>query len=115
MNSEVTILNRHDFTESLTTEFDNPIANFTLLTPSSGKRIHVKGVYISTESVNDTIKLHFATSIDTVIKIYPLAGITVSGYIPLSLEGQRDEVLSLTATTNPNENYLIIVNYKDET
>ena len=113
MRSQTAILNDRDFTNTFTNEYDNPINQLTIITPTTGKKLVIIGVYISTEATSGTIRLRFNTSANLVAKIYPSAGITVSGYIPLFVEGNVDEVLSMTATTASDENYYIIVNYKE--
>lgn len=111
-SSQTDVLNRQDFEVSFTVEQDSNQTAQTLLTPTSGKSLQIKGVYINTEASSGDIRLYFATSANTVIKTYGATG-PVTGYVPVFIQGQRNEPLKLTDTLGADQNYFILVNYKE--
>ena len=69
------------------------------MTPSSGKKLEIIGVYASTSTVNIDITLDFATSGNIVFKLYTAQKATDSG-IPCHHDGAVDESLRLTCGAN---------------
>lgn len=67
----------------------------TFLTPTSGKKLIIKQVYASTESITVDVTLEFATSSKTIFKLYTAKNQTHTGNI-ICGKGAVDEVLTLT-------------------
>jgi len=112
-DSQTGIANRHDFTHSFTNEYDMNETGETIITPTTGKSLSVKGVYINTEGNSGYIRVYFGTSGDSVFTIYPTAT-PASGYVPVNITGSRDETLKITSTAGNGNNYYVLVNYKEE-
>ena len=111
-DSQTEIANRHDFNSSYTNEFDNNQTAVAIVTPTTGYSLHIKGIYINTEGNSGYIRVYFATSANTIFTIY--AGATpASGYVPVSITGARNETLRLTSTVGKDNNYFLLVNYKE--
>lgn len=111
-DSQTAVANRQDFTVSFTVEADTNQTAKTLITPTAGKSIVVKGYSIVTEGTSGSIRLYFATSANTVGKTYA-ANAPATGYTPVLIQGARNEVLSYTSTFGPDLKYFIVVNYKE--
>ena len=120
LDSLTTISNRRDFTNTFTSEYDEEQSALTIITPTSGKALKITGVYISTEgatTIGQKIRLHFATSGDTVVSLFPSAVTSAPSTIAIDniiVQGAVDEVLSLTTNLGDGKNYFIAVNYREE-
>jgi hypothetical protein len=120
MDSLTTVANRHDFTATFTNEYDGDLTAEAIITPTSGKSLIITGVYISTEgatTIGQKIRLHFATSDNTVVTLFPAAVSNQSSTIEVDsiiVQGAVDEVLSLTTNLGDGKNYYIAVNYREE-
>ena len=110
-DSQTEIQNRHDFNLSFTNEYDTNNTNTTILTPSSGKSLKISGYMINTEGTSGIVKLHFLASANTVGKMFAVNG--NSGYVPIVVQGQRNETLRLTSDLGADQNFYILVNYKE--
>jgi len=111
IRSQTTIANRHDFDTSYTNEFDNNQTGATIITPTSGSKVSVKGIYINTEGNSGYIRVYFGTT-GSIFTIY--AGATpASGYVPVNIDGEVDEVVSVTSTVGAQNNYYLLVNYRE--
>ena len=113
LNSQTTISNKHDWDTSYTNEFDNDQTAATIITPTSGTALNIKGVYINTEGNSGYIRLYMGTSSNTVFTIYA-AATPASGYVPVQINGSRNEVLKITSTVGAASNYFLLVNYKED-
>jgi hypothetical protein len=114
MDSLTTIANRHDATATFTTEYDEDVTAKTIITPTSGKRICVHGVFLSTEgaaSAGAKVRLYFATSADTVASIYVTNAVQNTLIPSVLVEGGIDEPLKMTSTLGAGKNYHFVVNY----
>ena len=107
------IANRHDFDTPFTNEYDKNQTAATIVTPTSGKLLAVKGIYINTEGNSGYIRVYFGTSGNTIHTIYA-AATPASGYVPIVISGARNEVIKLTSTVGDDNNYFIHINYKEE-
>jgi len=120
ISSPEAILERRDFEKTFTNEYDNNQTAATLITPTSGTSLKITGVYIYTEgatTIGQKVRLHFATSGDTVAILYPAAVSNQSSKLEMPsvlIRGAKDEVLSITANLGVDKNYCVIVNYKEE-
>ena len=112
-DSQTFIANRRDFDTSYTNEFDQNQTAAALITPTSGKLLQIVGVYVATEATSGTLRLYMGTSSNTIVQMYASSGDTKAGYIPLSIVGTRNEVLRITSTLGADNNYWILVNYKE--
>ena len=117
IESQTTILNRHSFKKSFTAEFDANQSAAELLAPSSGKTLKITGISIITEASAGGVRLYFGDDeedqVNTVYKLFAATN-PATGYIPLSLKGDRDAPLLMDTDLGPSENYFILVNYSEE-
>lgn len=111
-NSQTDIANRQDFEISFTSEFDTNQSAATIITPTAGKRLSVKGIYINAEAVSGDIRIYFPTSANTIMKSFA-ANTPCTGYVPLFVEGQRNEVIKMTSNLGADQNYFVLINYKE--
>ena len=88
-------VNIQQFLTSFTQDYAGAQTNLTIITPSSGKKLEIIGVYVSTSTVNIDITLDFVTSGNIVFKLYTAQKATDSG-IPCHHDGAVDESLRLT-------------------
>ena len=118
VNSLTQIANKHNFTNTFTNEYDRD-QTITIITPTSGKKIKVTGVYLSTEgatTIGQKIRVYFATSTNTVTSFFPSAVANAASTIEVSniiVTGAVDEVLKLTSNLGDDKNYYIAVNYEE--
>lgn len=90
------------FVEELTTfsaDYSGAQTDQTIITPSTGKKLHISGVYVSTSTINVDITLAFATSGDVIFKLYTAQRASQAG-IPCHHDGAVNEVLKLTCGAN---------------
>ena len=92
-------VNIQQFLSSFAQDYSGAQTNLTIITPSSGKKIEIIGVYTSTSTVNVDVTLDFATSGNIVFKLYTAQKATDSG-IPCHHDGEVDESLRLTCGAN---------------
>ena len=69
----------------------------TVLTPSSGKKIDLRGLYLSTDSTNGTIEATFPTSNILIGKLYCSVRTRVT-LQPIHLQGATDESIQISWT-----------------
>ena len=120
LDSLTTISNRRDFTNTFTSEYDEDQTALAIITPTSGKALKITGVYVSTEgatTIGQKIRLHFATSVDTVASFFPSAVANSPSIVStgdILVQGAVNEPLSLTTNLGDGKNYFISVNYREE-
>src|SRR3990167_11161151 len=90
--SQTAVANSLDYDTSFTAEYDTNQTNLTVITPTSGTRLAIKGVYIGTEASTGSCRLEFGTSADTVHTVFANAQ---PGYVPIIIKGARNEVLRM--------------------
>jgi len=83
--------------------------NTALITPSSGKKISIRDVYVGVNADSGNVECDFATSNIPVLRVYA-AKFKSMEMINTHLEGAVDEPLSITTTTGDNDIF-ISVNY----
>lgn len=110
------IANDHDFDKSLTVEFsENQTAN-VVLTPTTGRSLSVKGIYVGTEATTGNIRIFFTDDEDdqtnTVWRFYAEGG--APGYVPLKINGDQNATLKVTSTLGAAKKYFILINYKED-
>lgn len=110
LESQTTLANRQGFSTTYTNEFDQPKSALTIITPTTGSRISVKGIYVGTNGTTGKVRVYFPTSANTVANIYAADG---GGYIPMIVEGAVNEALKITSTTAAAEPYYVHVNYTE--
>lgn len=102
--------------KTLTVEFDQDQTAAVVLTPTSGKSIAVKGVYVGTESTDGSVRLFFTDDEDdaenTVFKAY--GGDENPGYVPMIITGDKDATLKITSDFGAGDNYFVLVNYDED-
>ena len=108
IDSQTTIANRQDYDHTSTNEFDNDQTSANLITPTSGKGLEIKGVYVSSEATSGYVRL--VLSGDTVATVYCNSQ---SGYIPTYKKGDRNAPLKITSTLGAAKHYFLLVNYKE--
>jgi hypothetical protein len=120
LDSLTTIANRHDFSNTFTSEYDRDQTAVTIITPTSGKSLKITGVYITTEgatTIGQKIRLYFGTSSDTVVTLFPSAVTNQPSTIitgDIIVLGAVDEPLKITTDLGDGKNYFISVNYREE-
>ncbi len=92
-------VNIQQFLSSFAQDYSGAQTNLTIITPSSGKKIEIIGVYTSTSTTTTDITLDFATSGNIVFKLYTTQRATAAG-IPCHHDGAVDESLRLTCGAN---------------
>jgi len=110
-------MNQHDFTNTFTAEYDKNQTALTVITPSSGKKIKVTGIHLSTEgatSAGQKVRVYFATTNDTIATVYCTNAVQNTKVDPLIVEGGVDEVVSITSNLGDDKNYFISINYREE-
>lgn len=116
LDSQTGILNRHDFDKSYTSEFDTNQSGITVITPTSGKFLHIVGAYINSEATSGYVRIYFSDDENdvenTVLKTFAATSPT-SGYIPIVMNGDRDAVLKIESTLGNGQNYFVLINYKE--
>jgi hypothetical protein len=115
IKSQTTIANAHDFTDTFTAEYDKDHSALVLITPTTGKKIKVTGVYLSTEGASaagKAVKVYFTG--DTVVNVYVTNAVQNTVIQDIVLEGAVNETLKLTSNLGDDKNYFIAVNYREE-
>ncbi len=92
-------VNIQQFLSSFAQDYSGAQTNLTIITPSSGKKLEIIGVYTSTSTVNVDVTLDFATSGNIIFKLYTAQRATAAG-IPCHHDGAVDESLRLTCGAN---------------
>ncbi len=92
-------VNIQQFLSSFAQDYSGAQTNLTIITPSSGKKLEIIGVYTSTSTVNIDVTLDFATSGNIIFKLYTAQKATDSG-IPCHHDGAINESLRLTCGAN---------------
>ena len=108
--SQTTLANRAGFSNSFTAEYDTNQTSATVITPATGKKLQVKGVYVGTGATSGKIRLFFSTSADTAAILYAA---DEPGYIPLFVEGAVNESLKMTTDFGADTDYFVLVNYSE--
>lgn len=107
--SQTAIANAQDFDTTFTNEYDKDQTNANILTPTSGTRLAIKGIYANTEATTGTLR--FIIDNNTVVSFFANAQ---SGYIPVNIKGLRNSPLKITTTVADDKNYFVLVNYREE-
>lgn len=103
------IKNAEDFDNTFTAEYGGQDAtNVTILTPTSGTKLAIKGVYIGSTATTGEIRLTIDSN--TVCTFFANSQ---AGYVPVRISGLRNSVLKLT-TTISGANAFVLVNYREE-
>ena len=117
IKSQTTIANAHDFTDTFTAEYDKNHDALTIITPTSGKKIKVTGVFVSTEgaaAAGQRVRFYFATSGDTIATAVCTNAVTNVSIQPILIKGEVNESVSITSNLGDDKNYFIAVNYREE-
>jgi len=109
LESLTTVANRQGFTTTFTNEYSGNQSAATIITPTSGKKLSIKGVYVGTGATSGKVRLYFDTSANTAVTLYAA---DEPGYIPLFVEGAVNEVLKITTTFGDNL-YFVLINYTE--
>ena len=116
-NSLTGIANLHDFDKTFTTEFDTNQTAVDLLTPTSGKVLKITGLYINTEASSGKIRVYFSDDENDAENTILSTHVTTNpctGYVPLIMRGDRNASAKVTSTLGADQNYFILINYKEE-
>lgn len=109
------VANRHDYDKTFTAEYDVDLSAQTLITPTSGKVLKITGVYISTESTDGKVRVYFSDDEnDTVQTVVTAFGAGSNSYVSCVVRGDRDAVLKCDSTLGAQDNFFVLVNYKEE-
>lgn len=109
--SQTAIANARDFDTSFTTQYDNNQTNKDIITPTSGTKLAIKGVYVGTEATSGYIRLEFGTSGNTVCTVFANAQ---PGYIEVDVKGAQNEALRMDSAFGADKNFFVLVNYREE-
>jgi len=115
--SMTNVLNRIDFTTTFTNEYDADQSNAIVISPTTGKKIKVAGIYISTEggtSAGNKIRLSFDTSGDTVCTFFPKTTPDSTSIPNIIVRGEVNEALSISSNLGPDKNYFVAIDYREE-
>lgn len=112
IQSLTALANATGYDTSFTSEFSVDQTNNTIITPTSGTRLEIKGVYIATTATTGEARLIIAdsTGTDTVVDFFANSQ---AGYIPLIIKGNRNAPLKITSTYGADKNYFVLVNYRE--
>lgn len=106
--SQTEVVNAQDFDNTFTNEYEGDQTNATILTPTSGTLLAIKGIYLATTAT--TGKMRLSIDGNTVATVYANAQ---SGYVPLLIKGLRNSPLKITSVLG-GVNYFVLVNYREE-
>ena len=107
--SQTAVLNSQDFDTSLTVEYDQDQTNGTILTPTSGTRLAVKGVYVSSEATSGFVRILIDNN--TICTFFANESPV---YVPVIVKGLRNSALKITSNLGADKNYFVLVNYREE-
>jgi hypothetical protein len=96
---------------TVTSSFVGNQTDQTLVTPTSGKKIQVIGVLLTSDDSLFTATIEFLTS-GKVVQSHFEQG-TLGAYIPTNVTGTTDEVLSLNISDSAAQNWFVQVNYAE--
>jgi len=84
-----------------------------ILTPSSGKKLDTRGVYLFTDASAGEISVEFSTSGITLAKIYP-SKFAASSLPDVRFQGATDEPLTLVWTgLTSGDKIFVVIRYKE--
>lgn len=106
--SQTAVANGQDYDTTLTTEFEGDLTNATILTPTTGTKLAIKGVFINTSA--STGEVHLTIGNNTVLTIFANAQ---PGYVPVNVTGAVNVPLKLTSVLGGVNTY-VSVNYREE-
>ncbi len=114
--SQTAVANDRDYDKTFTAEFDSNQTGATLITPTSGKVLKIVGICTSVDSTDGDLRIYFSDDEnDQINTLYKVFGADENpGYIPMVVRGDRDAVLKFDSTLGADDNYFILVNYKEE-
>jgi len=121
--SQTKILNDQHFDKTFTAEYEGSVTGATVLTPSSGKSIAVKGILVTMEpggAVTSRLRLYFDNDEDSnentlfIAYIFGATSGWIPEYVPLLLKGDPDEPIKIDATMDAGDNYFVLINYREE-
>lgn len=107
--------NKQYFNATFTAEFDEDQTAAAIITPTTGKKIKVVGVRLSTEgatSAGQSVRLYFTG--DTVCKIFCTNAVQNNEVGPILISGAVSEALKITSTLGADKNYHLSINYREE-
>lgn len=103
------IANSVDFDTTFTNEYDQDQTGGNLIVPTSGTRLAIKGVYVTSEATTGYVRLTIDSN--TVFTVYINSQ---AGYVPVIIRGLRNSPLKVSSTLGADKNYYILVNYREE-
>lgn len=109
-DSQTTIANRHDFSDTYTNEFTSNQTALTIITPSTGKSIRTARIDINTKATTGQVKIYDHKS-NRIAAILNAEGGGVASFETI-FNGAKDSALKLTSTTGTNSVF-ISINYRE--
>ncbi len=111
--SQTAVANDQDFDITFTNEYAANQTGATIITPTAGTRLAIKGVYVGTAATTGETRLIIAdsTGTDTVVTFF---GNSQAGYVPVYILGNRNAPLQITSNLGDSKNYFVLVNYREE-
>ena len=96
---------------TFTLEYSGNQTNVDILTPTSGKRLQILGLVITTDDSTFVFTLDFATSTKTVFKAFTSDDL---GDLPtMNVFGNVDEPLRLNVSDTVGQDWFVLVNYAE--
>lgn len=106
--SQTAVANGQDYDTTFTNEFEGDQTAVNILTPSTGARLAIKGVYCGTTATTGEVRLFIDNN--TVAIVYANSQ---AGYIPVNITGLVNSPLKITAVLG-GVNHYVSVNYREE-
>lgn len=112
-HSQTSVLNDQHFNKSFTAEYSTPVTGEAVVTPTTGRSLSVKGIYLSTQATAGRIRIYFDNDEDgnenSVVVVYAESQ---TGYVPVILKGDPNEPIKVDS--NITDEYFVLVNYREE-
>lgn len=108
--SQVGLANILGFDITFTNEYDKN-QNATIITPTAGKSLAIKGFYIGSTGTTGKVRLYGGNSNNTIGTVYATDN---TSYVSCTIQLARNEVLKCQSTTGDDLPYFVLVNYTEE-
>lgn len=121
--SQTQAANDTHFDKTFTNEIEGNQSGTTILTPTSGTALAIKGIYVNVDgggAAGSTVRLYFSddenNQVNTVYftKIFAANSGWLTGYIPMLIKGDKDAPLKMDATVGAGIDIYVMVNYREE-
>lgn len=93
--------------ETYSAVFTTAQTNNNIITPPSGRKVHVRAVFCATDATTGDVSLDFATSGKPVFRLYASV-FNQCSTLNINISGDTDEPLTLNTTTGTNNVFLVV-------